>query len=92
MTPFEQVMMARMSFQNAYNVFGVIQNPIQLGLISAQGNTTIPDKASPIQPLSISSGQMSSQLSFIKGYIQSANYVPSTTGWRLNADGTSDIN
>lgn len=27
-----------------------------------------------------------------RGYIQSRNYVPATTGWKISADGTSEFN
>ena len=53
-------------------------------------------------PFAVQNGQVFMNSAFIQdgsitnakigNYIQSSNYVPLTTGWRLNFDGTFEIN
>lgn len=45
-----------------------------------------------VPPNFIQTGEIVHRLTVADGYIQSSNYVAATSGWRLNADGTSDIN
>jgi len=40
----------------------------------------------------LTNGDCSAKITMVDGYIQSKDYVENVSGWRLNADGTSDIN
>lgn len=47
---------------------------------------------SSVTPNSIQTGEIVNKIAVSAGWIQSSNYVAATTGWRLNADGTSEFN
>ena len=43
-------------------------------------------------PNLIQAGNLTQQFTMTDGWIQSSNFVTGVSGWRLNADGTSEFN
>lgn len=57
------------------------------GSVSVLGAVISLTKGDLLDPSNIISGSISGNLEFTGGYIQSANYVSGTTGWKLNSNG-----
>lgn len=67
------------------------QSPIQFFGVEVNKKAP-PIEQNSVSPNAIQSGEIVQKISVAEGWIQSSNYVAATTGWRLNADGTSELN
>ncbi len=82
----------KLEFNNDYNSYGILRDSVIPSVNSTTGNTYQPSGISgilnnnvtnPINPTSITSGQIISQQTVAGGYLQSGNFVTGVSGWQL---------
>jgi len=73
-----------------------ITNQVSAGLttINTEGMTDAEISAAvgKVNPTNFTSGDISQPINLVSGYIQSANFITTSTGWQINADGDVEFN
>ena len=78
-------------FTEVYNNFGISNGmPSVYSLNELEG--TVPDIVSnSVSPTALNSGDLTVEINYVNGYLQSRNFVTGTTGWQIKADGTAEF-
>lgn len=72
-----------------YNQFGIyIGSASTTALLSTIGNRV----NGSVNPSNIATGQMTGQVSYVSGFLQSSNFVTTSAGWQISADGNVEFN